>query len=105
MSFANKLWCLVPNYACALCYAIFSFWGFLTLIVVGLGLNAGYRKIDLDELESDELDHVAVQSYIAGAIYLACMLGCGARWLFLHLKEKSLQQEKLLRHIDNGEDV
>jgi len=99
------LWNLVPNYACSLCYAIFSLWGFITLLVVGLGLSADYRKIDYQQLPADEVDSVAVQSYIAAAIYLACVAGCGARFLYLHLKQRNLQKERLLRQIPSVEEV
>jgi len=74
-------------------------------IIVGLGLNVGYRKIDFDEIPTHDLDGVAMQTYIAGLLYLGCMIGCGARWFYLHMKEKKLQKDKLLRQMPISDEV
>jgi len=60
---------LIPGYGLAICYTIFSIWGFLTLIIVGLGLNVGYRKIDFDEIPTHDLDAVSVDLYSPFAFY------------------------------------
>ena len=51
--------------------------------VAGISLNAGYRKIDNDAIDDDELDAAALQIYIAAGVYCACVLGCGARWYYV----------------------
>eukprot|EP01087_Luapelamoeba_hula_P023624 TRINITY_DN871_c0_g1_i1.p1 TRINITY_DN871_c0_g1~~TRINITY_DN871_c0_g1_i1.p1 ORF type:complete len:115 (+),score=12.98 TRINITY_DN871_c0_g1_i1:333-677(+) len=72
--------CCIPGQACSLCYAMFSVWGFLVLLVSAVSLNLGYRKIDHDGVKDKDLDATTLQVYIAAAIYLACILGCMFRW-------------------------
>jgi len=99
----GNLRCLIPGYCCSICYAIFSVWGFVVLIVVGLALSADYRKIDYETLDHDKVSSVALQTYIAAAIYFACIVGCGARFIYLYNQDKKLQREKMMRHMQAGE--
>jgi hypothetical protein len=73
-------------------------------IVVALALSADYRKIDYETLDDDKVSGTAVQTYIAAAIYFACMVGCGARFFYLYRQDKRAQREKLMRHMQGVED-
>ncbi|KAL6058856.1 hypothetical protein QOT17_014530 [Balamuthia mandrillaris] len=78
------------GYNCTLCYAIFSIWGVLMLLVCAVLLEEpiAYRKIDAGELKEDQLNKVALQLYIAAGMYAACVCGCGMRWGYLYLKHR-----------------
>jgi len=80
--FCNPRLC-IPGFCCSICCTIFSIWGFVVLIVVGVLLDEGYRKIDNNQVSDDKLNSTAVNTYVAAAIFMVCVIGCGARWLWL----------------------
>jgi hypothetical protein len=63
-----------------------------TQFVMGILFHVSYRPIDNNEI--DDKDHVATQSYIAGAIYFACFGGCLLRALWLFMKGKQNQEAR-----------
>eukprot|EP01116_Phalansterium_solitarium_P016953 TRINITY_DN4055_c0_g1_i1.p3 TRINITY_DN4055_c0_g1~~TRINITY_DN4055_c0_g1_i1.p3 ORF type:complete len:102 (-),score=23.69 TRINITY_DN4055_c0_g1_i1:297-602(-) len=86
-----------PGPKCAQCYTIFSAWGVLTLVVIGVLLDSGYDKIDNGELTGGAVDaeqeHAALQaaaksSFIAAAIYGGCFIFCLSRVICLRFTTK-----------------
>jgi len=62
---------------CSLCCTIFSLWGVITLVLVGIGFQTDYRYIDNWNVSNHQ--QAAIASYIAAALYGAFIIGCGSR--------------------------
>eukprot|EP01088_Endostelium_zonatum_P003856 TRINITY_DN15057_c0_g1_i1.p1 TRINITY_DN15057_c0_g1~~TRINITY_DN15057_c0_g1_i1.p1 ORF type:complete len:100 (-),score=11.47 TRINITY_DN15057_c0_g1_i1:195-494(-) len=86
--------------SCAICCTIFSLWGFLTLLVVGLCLTFGYTKIDEGQCEDPK--SVGTQTIIAACIYLGFVVLCGVNWVFQGFKEG--QQQRAINSRYYGEE-
>jgi len=67
----------LPGENCALCCTIFSTWGCLFLIVVGLLVKNGYPGIDpaMTICPSDR-PHAAIHAWISAALYGIIAVGC-----------------------------
>lgn len=79
-----------PGPKCAICCTIFSGWGVITLLIIGICYNSGYRRIDNHAVENAKT--AATNSYIAAVIYFAFVLGCFARFFWLKIQEKRRQR-------------
>merc|ERR1712137_605653 len=71
---------------CSICCGLYSLWGMLMLIAVGIMLQNDYRGIDGDipDIPVSDHDHVAKSCYIASAIHGGFMLLSIARLVQLY---------------------
>jgi len=95
MSVFNKCFNALGNCcgnACSICCLVWSSWGVLTLVIVGILLDFQYPKIDNGVIgqkcsanitTSDCYDHAATQCYIGSGIYLAFCIICAIRLFYL----------------------
>lgn len=87
-----------PGPKCAMCCTVFSIWGVLTLLALGFLFKANYRKLDPAYMIPDDKMAVAGQSaFIGAAIYLAFVVGCGGRWMWIR---RATQHKKPMRFED-----
>mmetsp|Transcript_27022 Transcript_27022/g.42080 ORF Transcript_27022/g.42080 Transcript_27022/m.42080 type:complete len:93 (+) Transcript_27022:86-364(+) len=75
---------------CAICCIVFSVWGILSLIVIGVCLGAQYTKIDNGEvtLEGD-YESTATACYEAAGLYAVCLVLCVLRIAYLRWKKRN----------------
>ena len=76
-----------PTMGCAVCCTIFSIWGVLTLLGVGILWNIPYRNMDINRELEGKYDKAAVSSYIAIGIYIVFIVLCVVRIIFLRAAE------------------
>eukprot|EP00727_Mastigamoeba_balamuthi_P011398 m51a1_g6881 hypothetical protein (114) ;mRNA; f:221546-222586 len=76
-----------PGFKCSVCCTLFSLWGVIMLFALGSSLS--YRGVTLYEVEDEDMDKDKKQMFIAGAIYAALVVGCGARWIYLQIMMKT----------------
>eukprot|EP01089_Gocevia_fonbrunei_P011774 TRINITY_DN258_c0_g1_i1.p1 TRINITY_DN258_c0_g1~~TRINITY_DN258_c0_g1_i1.p1 ORF type:complete len:100 (-),score=14.04 TRINITY_DN258_c0_g1_i1:91-390(-) len=95
-----QLRCCLPGKACAACCTIFSIWGFLTLVVVGICVDANYSKIDEGKVTPGDAGAVATQTYIAAVIYFLFIVGCGARWGYIYWSEEKQLSQKFVGRVE-----
>ena len=85
--FADVFLCCACYVIGSMCCTIFSIWGVITLII--LGAFVSYRGINMGEIKEDDIPETRGHMFGAAGLYLAFVLGCGARFIFLQRQKKT----------------
>lgn len=76
-----------PSLMCSICCTVFSIWAVVILFTLGSLLS--YHGVSLGKIKKEDIGKDRTHVFIAGAIYAAFAIGCGARWIYLMRVKKT----------------